>query len=213
MDSSEKEQLVRITSHIKRGIKIIYCMFSCLHDTLYGFVLNFFKSLNRKVETNLTQGYMERETTEHFRLLVKVLKWLVFPASIVYIFASFWYFKINALDSVFWGLILFFYSNFLPDLPAVFCRYQNSHQKEELPWYTRYALILFTPFFVWLVFSGIPIRWRPLETFHNIKASSLYTLFLFIIGGIIFSSSIEACAFSLYGFVGYLTHLKVDRIL
>lgn len=188
-------------------------MFSCLHDVLYDFVLNFFKNLNRKVETNLTQGYMEQETAEHFRLLVKVLKWLAFPASVIYFFVGFWYLNINALDSAFWGIIIFIYSNFLPDLPAVFCRYQNSHEKEELPWYTRYALILFTPFFVWLVFSGVSIQWRPLETFHNLKASGLYTLFLFFIGSMIFNSSVEACAFSLYGFLGYLTHLRVDHIL
>jgi hypothetical protein len=213
MSTSEKRQLVHTTLRIKQGIKIVHCMLSCLHDVLYKFVLNFFKSLNGKVETNLTQGYMEQETTEHFRLLIKVLKWLVSPASVIYILISFYYFKINAIDSAFLGIVTFFYSNFLPDLPAMFCRYRNNHQQEKLPWYTRYALMLFTPFFVWLVFSGVSIRWRPLETFHNLKASGLYTLFLFIIGGIIFNSSIEACAFSLYGFVGYLTHLRVDHIL
>lgn len=205
--------MVPTTLRIKQGIKIVNRMFSCLHDVLYEFVLNFFKNLNRKVDTNLTQGYMEQETAEHFRLLVKVLKWLAFPASVIYFFVGFWYLNINALDSAFWGIIIFIYSNFLPDLPAVFCRYQNRHEKEELPWYTRYALILFTPFFVWLVFSGVSIQWRPLETFHNLKASGLYTLFLFVIGSMIFNSSVEACAFSLYGFLGYLTHLRVDHIL
>ena len=187
-------------------------MLSCLHIVLYGLVLNFFKGLNGKVETHLTLGYMEEETSEHFHLLAKVLKWLVFPASVLYVFIGFWYFWENVLDSVFWGLVLFFYSNFLPDLPAVFCRYQNKHVREPLPWYTRYALLLFAPLFVWLVFSDISMPWRPLDTFHNIKALSVYTLFLLLISVAVFGSSIETWVFPLYGVTGYLVHLKADKI-
>jgi hypothetical protein len=168
--------------------------------------------MNEKVETNLTLGYMEQETVDHFHLLVKVLKWLVFPSSLFYVLTVFWYFGENALDSAFWGLVLFIYSNFLPDLPAVFCRYQNKHQKEALPWYTRYTLILFAPLFVWLVFSDIPILWRPLDTFHNIKALIVYALLLVVIGLVTFGASIETWALPLYGVTGYLVHLKVDNV-
>lgn len=209
---SEQQQVIRSTSRINRGIQIVRCMLSCLHVALYGLVLNFFTSLNGHVDTNLTRRYIEQETAAHFQLLVMIFKWLVFPASVLYIFVGFWYLGVNAIDSAFWGLLLFVYSNFLPDLPAVFCRYQNSQYQQALSGYTRYALLLFTPLFVWLVFSRIPIPWRSVDTFHNVKAAALYTLCLLGMGMFIFGGGFEACAFPLYGIAGYLTHLRVDQI-
>lgn len=209
---SEQQKATRTLSRVDRFLHVARRMFSCLHNALYGFVLNFFTSLNGQVETRLTHWYMERETAAHFQLLGVIFKWIIFPASVLYVFAGFWYFSVNAIDSAFWGLFLFVYSNFLPDLPAVFCRYQQAPQQRALSGYLRYVLLLFAPLFVWLVFSGIPIPWRSTDTFHNVKATVLYALFLLGIGMIMFGGIIEACVFPLYGVAGYLTHLRVDRI-
>ena len=199
-------------SRITQGIQIARCMISCLHRTLYGLVLQFFVKLNRQVDTHLTPWYMEQETTAHFQLLVMTFKWLILPASVLYIFIGFWYLGVNTIDSTFWGLMLFVYSNFLPDLPAVFCRYQPRQPSQVLSASAQYLLLLFAPFFVWLVFSGISIPWQPRDTFHDITATALYALFLLGLGMAMFGVNIEACVFPLYGIAGYLTHLRVDQI-
>jgi len=65
---------------------------------------------------------MKCETLEHVNLLIKVFKWIVLPASLLYVFADFYFFAENALGSMSLGILIFFYSNFLPDLPSIYYR-------------------------------------------------------------------------------------------
>ena len=67
-------------SKAKAFIEAIYKMLIVLHDALYNLVLAFFKSENRKVNSRLTDWYMRKETSEHFRLLRMVFIWIVIPA-------------------------------------------------------------------------------------------------------------------------------------
>jgi hypothetical protein len=90
---------------------------------------------------------------------------------------------------------------------------------EDLPWYKKYALLLFAPLLIWVLFSGLELAWRTTETFHNFKSLTVYGTFLFVLGvlGFVnFPLSITAftkiLSLPLYGIIGYLTHLKVDRI-
>jgi len=194
-------------------------MLTGLYEALYGFVLNFFKSINRKIRSKIRVWYMKKETSEHFHLLVKVFKWVVLPASLLYVCADFFFFGENALDSMFWGILIFFYSNFLPDMPSVYRRKKNNRRVEDLPWYKKYALLLFAPLFIWLLFSGIHFRWKTTETFHNFKSLTIYGTFLFLWGFFAFGvlpisigHITEILSLPFYGMIGYLTHLKVDRI-
>jgi hypothetical protein len=182
-------------------------------------VLAFFKSENRKGNSRLTVWYMQKETSEHFRLLRRVFKWIVIPASLFYVGASIWYFGENALDSMFWGLLVFIYSSFLPDLPSIYRKKKNQNKTKDLAWYGSIALLYFAPIFVWLMFSGIKLNWNTTETFHDFKSVALYGVFLVLCGFLMFGDfpfSIgkitEIISLSLYGITGYLTHLKVDKV-
>jgi hypothetical protein len=160
---------------------------------------------------------MRKETSEHFRSLTKVFKWLVLPSSLFYACIVFYYFGENPLNSLLWNILIFLYSNFLPDLPSAYINRKNII--EPLQWYKKYALLLFAPILIWLLFSGMHIKWKTTETFHNFKSMTIYSMFLVICGFFIFGDfpiSIEdmpkVLSLPLYGLLGYLTHLKVDKI-
>jgi hypothetical protein len=194
-------------------------MFFCLQEVLFSLVLQFGRDSNRRVKSKLTVWYIEKETSEHFNLLIKVFKWIVLPVSLLYVFIAFSFLGVNPIDSVFVGLLIFIYSNFLPDLPAVFCKQKTMERSDSLPWYKKYALLLFAPLIVWLVVSHIPIKWKTTETFHNFKSLTIYAMFLTLFGFLVFGDLpisigdlIESLFLSLYGIIGYVTHLRVDKI-
>jgi len=58
----------------------------------------------------------------------------------------FFFFKVNVLGSMLWGLAVFFYNNFLQDLPSIYRRKAADSGVEGLPWYKRYVILLFAPF-------------------------------------------------------------------
>ena len=206
-------------SQIQHFFKTLHQMFLCLHGVLFGLTLHFFKNSNAIVKSKLTVWYMEKETSEHFHLLIQVLKWIIVPLSLLYVGLAVSVLGVNPLDSVLGGLLLFVYSNFLPDLPAIFCKQKTSAQHSPLPWYKTYSLLVFAPLFVWLTFSKIPIKWKTTESFHNVKSLVIYTLFLALCGLLVFGDFplslgdvAESLFLSLYGLIGYVTHLKVDDI-
>ena len=166
---------------------------------------------------------MKLETFEHVHLLTKVFKWIVLPSSVLYGCAMFIFFGQNALASILLANLLFFYSNFLPDLPAIFRRklYRDERDKfhQDLPTYKAYTLLLFAPFFIALLFCGKKTKWRAIETFHNFKSLIVYGAFLFTLSFLaltVFQASLEGIIASLFvplfGLLGYLTHLKVDHV-
>jgi hypothetical protein len=191
-----------------------------IYDKLFGFVLHYFKSINRKARSKLAFWSMRCETSQHVDSLIKVFKWVVLPASLLYVFANFYFLGQNALDSMLLGILIFFYSNFLPDLPSIF-RKKIHHDvrdiTDDLPWYKKYALLLFAPLFIGAFFCGTRLRWKTTETFHNFKSLIIYVVFLFMLSFFAFGDfpmSIgditEILSVPSYGLIGYLTHLKVD---
>ena len=66
----------------------------------------------------------------------------------------FFFFKVNVLGSMLWGLAVFFYSNFLQDLPFIYRRKAAKSSVEGLPRYKRYVILLFAPLLVWTLFGN-----------------------------------------------------------
>ena len=195
-----------------------------LYERLYALVFGYFLRVNRKVGAKIGVWFMKLETFEHVHLLTKMLKWVILPFSLTYFFTEFFFFENNVLDTLFIGVTLFFYSNFVPDLPAIFRRkvYRDERDAlyESLSRYKTYALLLFAPFFILLVFCGKKIKWKTTETFHNLKSLAIYGSFLFIISFLVLmvfpisiGRIIESFCVPLYAILGYLTHLKVDLII
>jgi len=195
-----------------------------MYDVLYGAVLRYFKSVNLKAGKKLSLWAMKLETFQHLYLLTRAFKWVVLPASLIYVCLDFYLFGQNALDSMFLGMLIFVYSSFLPDLPSIYRRrrkiYNNTGaMTENLSWYKKYALLLLAPLFIGAFLLGIRLKWKTTETFHNLKSLVVYGAFLLALGVCVFGifpisigDITEIVSLPIYGLAGYLTHLKVDLI-
>ena len=208
---------------LSRVTRFFKAMSYLMYHTLYGSVLRYFKSVNRRAKSSINLWYMKRETLEHVESLIKVFKWVVLPASLIYVWANFYFFGENALDSMFLGILIFFYSNFLPDIPSIYRRRKSYGDTrvadEDLAWEEKYAFLLFAPLFIGAFYCGIRLRWKITETFHNFKSLTIYVAFLLLLSFFAFGDfpiSIgdvtEILSLPFYGLTGYLTHLKVDKM-
>jgi hypothetical protein len=202
-------------------IKRVFRLFPILmHEWFHHSVLSYFKTVNRKAGKKLTYLFMKLETFEHVDSIIKVFKWVILPATLFYVLGAFFFFRENALDSALLGVLIFFYSNFLPDIPAIFRRkyYRDlGALNKSLPWYKNYALLLFAPLFIALFLCGMQLRWKTIETFHNFKSLTVYVAFLSMISLFAFGNFpigigdvTDILSIPFYGLAGYLTHLKVD---
>ena len=147
---------------------------------------------------------------------------MVLPSNVLFGYAMFIFLGLNASDSILLANLMFFYSNFVPDLPAIFrkkvyCDVRDSFY-EDLPLHKKYALLLLAPVFIILLFCGKKIKWKTTETFHNFKSLAIYGIFLFILGFLILLAfpisigrTIEVIWVPFFALLGYLTHLKVDQ--
>jgi hypothetical protein len=205
-------------SRLKRSKKVVRNTLAGLDYILHGIVLSFFRDVNKKIRSRIPVVRMEEETSAHLSAMMKVFTIIVVPASLFYIFVDLSFLGRNAIDSAMWGVLVFFYSNFLPDLPGIYWRKKVAKTK-ELQWYKKYALLLFAPLFVCFVVSGLKLDWKTAETFHNFKSVTVYGSFLVLLGLLFFGNLpmsvgrvTEILSISCYGILGYLTHLKVDEI-
>lgn len=175
--------------------------------------------MNRKIRSKFPVWRMKEETSEHVHQSVKVFVWFVLPVTLVYVFAGQLVVGQNVLGSMLWGLIVYFYSNFLPDIPSVYRKKKSEENDKDLPWYKKYVLLLFAPLLVWLLFCGIRLSWRTLDTFHNLRSLAVYGGFLFAVGYLAFvefpfssGDMVNVVFFLSCGVIGFLAHLKVDEI-
>jgi hypothetical protein len=121
------------------------------------------------------------------------------------------------IDSLFLSVLIFVYSNFLPDLLSPFRNRKRQSRDEAL--FRKYALLFFAPIFIFfLMRDGIP-AFKTAENFHNLKSFGAYSIFLLSIGLLFYGNVpfslgriIEILSPTIFGSIGYLTHLRVDKI-
>jgi hypothetical protein len=208
------------TSRIRKFFAAIRHLLTGLHNALFAFILSFFENVNKRIQSRLPFWRLHEETSEHVHMALEVFEFIVLPFSIIYLFGDLLFLKENALDSMLWGILIFFYSNFLPDLTSICRRSKKKTGIRDLPWYKKYAVLLFAPLFVLLLFSNVHLGWKTTENFHNFKSLTVYGGFLLLWGFMVFGGFpvslgqiTEMLVLPLYGAIGYLAHLKVDKIL
>jgi len=206
-------------SRLNKFFTKVHNMLKGLYDALYGFVLHTFKSINRRIKSKFPVYRMKDETTEHVRHAVQVFIWLILPLSLAYVLGFQFLFRENVWGSMLWAVAVYFYSNFLPDLPSIHRKLKLEPSTTDLPWYKKYSLLLFAPLLVWLLFSDIRLSWKTVETYHNFTSLAVYGTFLFAVGSLAFAGLpllprdlIKVFFFLSCGVAGFLTHLKVDEI-
>ena len=154
----------------------------------------------------------EAEIKEHFSFLTLAFNRLIIPLVLIYIIVGF-ILKLDIFGSLFVSLIIFIYSNFLPDADFLFA-YTADKKKESL-WYERYFFLCFMPIVAYYILVG---KARPLysssgRSFHNIRTIIIYGIFLLIIGSIFWSSTFKTIMLAVFGVLGFAFHLMVDKII
>jgi hypothetical protein len=202
--ASKTAKLKRLRRSIQNALKLF-------KNVVFNLVLVFFEDVNEQIRSGFPLFRMKEETSEHLHMLFKALRYVIFPASICFVVIGVLSGQYT-MDSVVWGVIIFIYGNFLPDLPSAFREKIGEEKTARLSWFKKYALLLFAPIFIWLLFTDITVAWKTTETFHNFKSLFIFEGFLALLGFLFFGGLLEPLSFCFYGAVGYLAHLKVDKI-
>ena len=187
--------------------------------SLENFIQWFFQTLNRKAQLKIAFQKIRGETAEHIDHLSSALKKLVLPLSLCYLCLGF-FFGNNVIGSLFLGILIFVYSHFLPDLLSPFRIKNRKEKNKDASWFKKYALLFLAPLFIFLLWGDrIPVL-RTTEHFHNARSLGVYSMFLLLLGLIFYGNVplslgriLEIFSLAIFGSIGYLTHLKVDRIL
>ncbi|MFH1106067.1 MAG: hypothetical protein V1731_02555 [Candidatus Aenigmatarchaeota archaeon] len=153
---------------------------------------------------------MKAELEEHFNFIGWSAKRIILPLMVFYALAGL-FLEINVFGSMFLSLLLFFYSNLLPDVDALFKK-AKSKNADSL-WYEKYSLLFFAPVIMYYIICG---RAKPLyamneRPFHNFKTMLIYGAFLFVVGSIFWSDALRRIMFPLFGMLGFATHLIIDK--
>ncbi len=152
---------------------------------------------------------VEEEIKEHFTFLKWTFKRILLPIITFYVIVGI-FLRTNVLGSLIIALLIFLYSNFLPDIDFLM---KETKEKEMVSkWYEKYALLFFTPIVVYYILDG---RKKPIYTdkgksFHNFKTALVYGIFLFIVGAILWQESIKMFILPIFGVLGFSFHLMVD---
>lgn len=185
---------------------------------LFSFALGFFKNINSKIRSKLPSWRLIEETSEHVHMTTQVFEVIVLPFSMIYLAGNLLLLKENALGSTLLGILVFFYSSFLPDLTSICRKNSEKTATSDLPWFKKYIILLFAPLLILLLFADVNLNWKTTDTFHDFKSLTIYEGFLFACGFLVFGGFAvslgqvaEMLILPFYGGIGYLTHLKVDQ--
>jgi hypothetical protein len=205
-------QLDSFTKNLKRLLEHAKLSFE-------NFVKWFFRALNLRADLNVSFRKIRDETAEHVNFMGSALKKIVLPLSVCYLLSGF-FLGNNVVDSLFLSILVFVYSNFLPDLLSPFrFRGKKEESKDEI-WFKKYGLLFLAPIFIFLLWGdGIPV-FRTTEHFHNVKSLGAHSLFLFLLGLVFYGNMpfslgriLEVLSLTMFGSIGYALHLKADGIL
>jgi len=165
--------------------------------------------ISKKIPSYVNFQKIEEEIKEHFGFLKWAFKRIVLPIVVAYILAGIFLFKTNVLGSLVIALIVFLYSNFLPDTDFLM---KEKNSNIESKWYEKYALLFFAPVIIYYILDG---RKKPFYTkkgkfFHNYKTVLIWGIFLFILGSILWQEPIKMAILPIFGMLGFSFHLIID---
>jgi len=174
---------------------------------LFNFILFLIQSIEKKVRRRII---VRRVALEHFSFMVWMFKKIVLPLGFCYLLVGLFY-QETVFDSLLWGIILFVYGNFFPDFDSLFIGRKNRAMK--LSWHKKCLLLCFAPVCILMFTMGkwkIPLSKTP-KIFHSFKSVTIYGVFLSLLGFLLYGNLIEITSPLIFGLLGYLAHLKVDK--
>lgn len=177
-------------------------------ESFFDLILFFIRSVERKVRRRIV---VRRVALQHFSFMIWSFQRVILPIILCYLMVGLFIQK-AVFGPLVLSLALFVYGNFFPDFDSLFRRRKVQNTK-MLNWFRRFLLLCFAPIFILMFYKGV---WKipSSETtmiFHNFKSVTMYGLFLFSLGYLVYNSLIEASMPLIFGLSGYLAHLKVDK--
>ena len=165
--------------------------------------------ISTKIPSYVSMHKLEEEIKEHFVFLKWAFKRIIIPLAIAYIIAGL-FLKINILGSLVLAMLVFLYSNSLPDVDFLMKTTRN--KVLESKWYEKYALLFFAPLVIYYILDGRkkPIYISKDKYFHSFKIIPIYGFFLFILGMILWQQPLKMIILPLFGMLGFSFHLIVD---
>lgn len=150
------------------------------------------------------------ELEEHGGFIRWGAKRIILPLAIFYILIGL-VFGEHVLGSLLMGLVVFLYSNFLPDLDTFFPH--NDNKKNEVSAVKKRIALFFAPAVVYYILSRKLTHWDlgKDKPFHNSRALLEFSAFLFFFGLLLYFSALKALFFMVFGFCGYFMHLTIDN--
>ncbi|MFH0890098.1 MAG: hypothetical protein V1836_03065 [Candidatus Aenigmatarchaeota archaeon] len=166
--------------------------------------------ISKRIPPFATFGKIEDEIKEHLGFLNWTAKRIVLPLAVFYLLMSF-VLQTRILGSLFLSLLVFLYSNFLPDVGYLVKK--TKKKRDDWGWQEKYSLLFFAPVVLYYVIAG---RAKPLysvedKPFHNAKTVLVYGLFLLALGYVLWGELIKAAMLATFGMLGFCVHLLVDR--
>lgn len=160
----------------------------------------------------VSAGKMIEEIKEHFGFLKWSTKRVLIPLAVLYLIMGF-VFQEHVLGSLVFASLIFLYTNFLPDLDSFFPHGKKNTKKAGK--IEKRLALFFAPLMIYYMLSKKTARLDlgSSKAFHNKRALWEFTIFLFVIGLILYFSLLKASFLALFGALGFLTHLAVDGIV
>jgi hypothetical protein len=184
-----------------------------------SFIIWSFRTLSLRAHFKVAYHKIRDEAAEHVDYLTSTSKRFILPLSACYLCLGF-LFGNNVIDSFLLSILVFVYSHFLPDLLSPFRIRNRKDRNKDGGWFKKHALLFFAPIFIFLLWGEKMPAFRTMEHFHNIKSLGAYGIFLFLLGLIFYGNMplsfgriLEIFSLTIFGSIGYVSHLKVDKIL
>ncbi len=152
------------------------------------------------------------EISEHFGVVKWSLKRILLPLAIFYVVIGF-ILQEHVLGELFTAFLIFLYASFLPDLDSFFL--PNSKNSKKAGRLEKRIALFFAPLVIYYTLSQKSklLDMGSEKPFHNKRAMFEFAVFLFVFGLMLYFSPFKAFFFALFGFLGFLTHLIVDKQL
>lgn len=151
-----------------------------------------------------------KELGEHFGFLKWGSKRIILPLAVFYVGVGL-FFGEHVLGSLLMALVVFLYTNFLPDLDAFFPH--SAGKKSEVSAFKKRIALFFAPAVIYYILSRKQAPWdlgrdKP---FHNVRSLTELSVFLLFAGLLLYFSLLKAFFFMLFGACGFFIHLVIDN--
>jgi len=149
----------------------------------------------------------EDDIKEHYEFISWMFKRIILPIIVFYVSIGF-LFGMSVLGSLVLSLLIFVYSNFLPDADFLIKKSGISSPLRE-----RYMLLFFAPVIIYYVIAGRakPLYSKEARCFHNFKSMIAYGTFLLLLGIILWPEMLKQAMLPIFGMLGFSFHLIVDK--